>query len=291
MNTILDGIILVDKPKWKTSFNMVALVRRMTGEKRVGHIGTLDPFATGLLVIALGKAVRLVEYLQGLPKVYRAKLCLGSTSTSYDPEGVITISGDPTNITIEQIHEVLKKFEGDIEQIPPIFSAIKVDGKRAYKSARKGKEIIMPTRKVHIEYIKLLSYEAPFLEIEIACSSGTYIRSLGHDIGQMLNVGAYLVELRRISIDNFCLDETSHILDVTSQDVDSLIKPLAEIELRLPSIVITDDDQQKLVYGVQLDLATEYPENSVLQLRNSQNNLVAISTVLNGIVKLAKVFL
>lgn len=287
----MDGIILVDKPKWKTSFNMVSLMRRITGEKRIGHIGTLDPFATGLLVLALGKAARLVEYLQGLPKVYHATLYLGKVSTSYDPEGTITESGDPTTVTLDDITKVLRSFEGDIEQIPPIFSAIKIDGKRAYKSARKGKLIEMPVRKIHISHIKILSWEMPYLSIEVACSSGTYIRSLGNDIGKALGVGAYLKDLRRTSIDKFCLDEKNPILDMTRQYVDSAIIPLREIKLDIPSVVISNEVEDGLVYGVQPEIKSTLSEGTTLQLKNQEDELLAIGTVKEGIVKLSKVFL
>lgn len=286
----LDGLLLVDKPKWKTSFNMVSWARRMTGEKRVGHIGTLDPFATGLLVLALGKAVRLVEYLQGLPKIYRARLHLGKVSTSYDPEGTITDSGDPSNITLQRIEEVLSLFEGDIVQTPPIFSAIRVNGKRAYKSARKGKEIEMPKRNVHIEYIKLLSFDSPYLEIEVACSSGTYIRSLGFDIGNALGVGAYLEDLRRTQIDKYCLFEGRNILDMTRQEIDNAVIPLGEIKINIPEVVIDKVHEEGLVYGLQPDVRSDLPEHTAVQLKNTENELLGIATIKEGKIKLLKVF-
>lgn len=267
------------------------MVRRATGEKRVGHIGTLDPFATGLLVIALGKATRLVEYFQGLPKVYLAKLHLGQVSTSYDPEGEITLTGDATEIPYEEVRRVLDTFEGDILQTPPIFSAIKVDGKRAYKLARKGKEIKMPERHVHISMITIVSYNPPYLEIQIGCSSGTYIRSLGNDIGKSLGVGAYVEELKRISIDIFCLDDKKTLLDATRQDIDSLVIPLREIELRLPVLIVAPDMQEKLVYGVLPNIPTSYEEGTQLQMRNESNELLGIVTVKEKHIVLSKMLL
>lgn len=283
--------MLIDKPKWKTSFNMVSLVRRITGEKRVGHIGTLDPFATGLLVLALGKAVRLVEYLQGLSKVYRARLHLGKVSTSYDPEGTITETGASLEgITEERIREVLKIFQGEIMQTPPIFSALRVDGKRAYKLARKGKEFSLPERKVTIGQITFLKYEKPYLEIEILCSSGTYIRSLTSDIGRILGVGAYLEDLRRLQIDKFCLFDSILGLDMTRHEIDRSFIPLQEIELSLPVVLLSESQVSGLHFGLQPEIELLEPDGFVVQLKNATGDLLAIGKAQSGKLKLSKVF-
>lgn len=270
---------------------MVSFMRKLTGEKRVGHIGTLDPFATGLLVLALGKAVRLVEYLQGLPKVYTATLHLGKVSTTYDPEGTITEYADTSCIDVAAIEKILPTFVGDIDQIPPKFSAIKIDGKRAYKGARKGHDIKMPTRRIHIEYIKILSYNEPYLELEVACSTGTYIRSLGYDIGIALGVGAYVKELRRVSVDTYRLDDKCTVLDMTRQDIDNLLIPLREIQLNMCKVIVSDEIEQGLVYGVQPQLPTSYENNTNIQLKNMKDELLAIGIAEEGFIKLSKVLI
>lgn len=218
----MEKTLLIDKPAGWTSFDVVAKVRgsiragyTQRGIKptkrqlKVGHAGTLDPFATGLLVILLGDAcARAGDYLK-LDKTYQATLRLGATSTTGDPDGEIIpfldAQGQALNET--EVEAVLKRFVGDIEQRPPAFSAIKIGGVRAYKLAREGKAVEMPTRTVTIHDIELLSYNFPLLTIRADVSSGTYIRTLAEDIGQALGVGAYCQELRRTRIDRWSVDD------------------------------------------------------------------------------------
>jgi tRNA pseudouridine55 synthase len=207
-----DTIILVDKPAGWTSFDVVAKIRsgiraeyRAKGEKptkkqlRGGHAGTLDPFATGLLIILKGKACKQ-------DKVYEATIRLGQTSTTGDPEGEITEVSDGVP-TIDEVTTALRKFEGEITQRPPIYSAIKINGQRAYKLAREGKEFEVPERTVQVYSIDLLDYSYPEIKIRVHVGSGTYIRSLAEDIGDALGVGAYCVQLRRISISDWQLTD------------------------------------------------------------------------------------
>lgn len=204
----MEQIIFVDKPSGMTSFGAVARVRRVLSEQvghkvKVGHTGTLDPFATGLLILLAGKATKRAPELTKLDKVYEATIRLGATSTTGDPEGEITIDVENPNIAASRIEEVLHTFVGEIEQRPPRFSAIKINGQRAYKLARAGKEVEIPTRKVHIYSIDLLDYAPPYLKIRTHVSSGTYIRTLAEDIGQALGCGAYTTELRRTKIADY----------------------------------------------------------------------------------------
>lgn len=212
-----DGIVLVDKPVGWTSFDVVAKIRgqirREYQEKgikptkrqlKVGHAGTLDPFATGLLVILLGDATKKAGEFLKLDKVYLATIHLGKTSTTGDPEGEISDVSDrvPSH---EEMEGVLKSFVGEITQIPPIFSAIKVNGQRAYKLAHKGQEVEIPSRHVTIYSIDLLDYTYPEVKIQVHVSSGTYIRTLAEDIGAELGVGAYCYGLRRTTVGGFIL--------------------------------------------------------------------------------------
>jgi tRNA pseudouridine55 synthase len=206
----MEEMFFVDKPSGMTSFGAVARVRRILSEReghkvKVGHTGTLDPFATGLLILLAGKATKKAPELTKLDKVYEATIRLGETSTTGDPEGEITISG--TAPSRAEIEAIIPQFTGKIQQTPPAFSAIKVNGQRAYKLARAGKAVDIPPRTVEIYSLEILSYDAPELKIRTHVSSGTYIRTLAEDIGKTLGCGAYCSELRRTQIADYKLEE------------------------------------------------------------------------------------
>lgn len=204
----MEEIIFVDKPAGMSSFGAVARVRRLLSEReghkvKVGHTGTLDPFATGLLILLAGKATKKAPELTKLDKEYEATIRLGAVSSTGDPEGKIEIRDEKPDISHAQIEAVLQQFIGEIEQTPPAFSAIKINGQRAYKLARAGKDVEMPTRKVQIYSIDIISYDAPMLKIRTHVGSGTYIRTLAEDIGKALGCGAYTTELRRTKIADY----------------------------------------------------------------------------------------
>lgn len=218
-----EGIVLIDKPAGWTSFDVVAKIRghirrgyNERGSKptkrqlKVGHAGTLDPFATGLLVILLGDATKKAGEFLKLDKVYEAEIILGQESTTGDPEGDLTTINDVIP-TIEEVEAVLKQFVGEIRQRPPIYSAIKIDGQRAYKMARDGKEVEIPERTVTIYNLELLDYAYPSLKIRTHVGSGTYIRSLAVDIGKALGTGAYCKQLRRTKIAEWTVQDAAGI--------------------------------------------------------------------------------
>jgi len=216
-----DGILLIDKPANMTSFGVVARVRRVLSQQqnkrvKVGHTGTLDPFATGLMIIVVGKECKNAGTYSKLDKVYEATIRLGQTSTTGDTEGVLT-DVSKTEPTLEQIEAVLGKFRGEITQRPPIYSAIKVDGQRAYKLARKGVEVTMPTRQVMIHSLELTGYTYPEINVRAHVGSGTYIRTLAEDIGSALGVGGYCSKLRRVSIDDMSIDSAVKLGDLGIQ--------------------------------------------------------------------------
>lgn len=260
----MQGILLVDKPATWTSFDVVNYVRRIVanheGKKpkncKVGHTGTLDPFATGLLVLLIGKEyTKKAADLSKVDKTYEVTMTLGSTSTTGDPEGTITpyTGSEPTPSVIsngserslkdptepaeisrsprddrgvsdtvpskEAILEALEGFKGEIEQVPPAFSAIKVNGQRAYKLAREGKEFIIEPRKVTINILELVDYDYPNVRLVADVSSGTYIRTLVEDIGKVLNTGAYTVELRRTNVGNFSIDDAVEVKTITGEEI------------------------------------------------------------------------
>jgi len=206
-----DGIILIDKPAGMTSFGVVARIRRVlsaeVGKKvKVGHTGTLDPFATGLMILVVGKECRNAGTYTKLDKVYEATFVLGETSSTGDPEGEIIKQSDARPNETE-IRSVLAQFTGNIRQRPPVFSAIKIGGRRAYDLARKGEDIEMPEREVNVYSLELLSYDYPEIKVRAHVSSGTYIRSLAVDIGKVLGTGAYCSQLRRTAISKWMVSE------------------------------------------------------------------------------------
>ncbi len=200
---VINGILLVDKPAGWTSHDVVARVRRLTGERRIGHTGTLDPAATGLLVLCLGRATRFVEYMTLHDKRYEGVIRLGTTTTTDDAEGETVESGSPPQLTSGLLETIVAQFTGRIRQRPPAFSAIKVAGKRAYALARAGEAVTLPEREVEIHRLRL-SIESPdTLAATVHCGSGTYIRSLARDIGTAVGCPAHLASLRRISVAQF----------------------------------------------------------------------------------------
>lgn len=206
-------LLLIDKPKGITSHDVIDRVRRITGERRVGHAGTLDPNATGLLIVAVGREFtkKLGDLTKNTNKTYEAEITLGQTSTTDDSEGEISEFSNPQKFQKEDIVRVLDTFKGEQLQIPPIYSAIKLKGKKAYELARKGREITLEPRKVTIHSIKLDDYNYPILKITCEVSSGTYIRALARDIGKKLGTGAYLSNLRRIKIGDYDIQDATKL--------------------------------------------------------------------------------
>lgn len=206
------GILCIDKPLYWTSFTLVGRVRwalsKYMGVKRVkvGHAGTLDPLATGVMIICVGRATKQIETLQAGVKQYEATLCLGAETPSFDMEHPVSETFPTNHITKDAVVEVLKSFEGEIDQVPPLFSAVKIDGKRAYKYARGGDDVEIEPKRIFIEKIELLDYSMPHISIRVTCGKGTYIRALARDIGRALGSGAYLTALRRTRVGDVTID-------------------------------------------------------------------------------------
>lgn len=212
----MNGFLVVDKSKGISSFDVVRMLRRITGVKKIGHCGTLDPMATGVLVVAIGEATKLIEYLLGANKRYVAEVTLGGVSDTFDAEGEITeqgdVVGDLVAPSLEKIKEVLAgNFIGEIDQVPPKYSALKIAGKKAYELARSGVDVEMQSRKVFVEAIEVLEYEWPKLRMDVKCGKGTYIRSLANDLGAALGCGGYLSGLRRTEVSGFGIDDAKEI--------------------------------------------------------------------------------
>jgi tRNA pseudouridine55 synthase len=207
MKMSIDGILNVNKPEGKTSFNVVAWLKRLTEEKHVGHAGTLDPIATGVLPICFGQATRVVRFLTESSKTYLAQIELGVTTDTFDRQGKIIERGDPSGITVTQIEEALTAFKGVIKQVPPVYSALKHQGRRYYELARAGVPIKPKPRQVEIVNLELINFQPPLITINVDCSKGTYIRSLAHDLGQYLRCGAHLKNLIRLRCGPFRIED------------------------------------------------------------------------------------
>jgi tRNA pseudouridine55 synthase len=246
----VDGILNINKPEGKTSFNIVAVVRRLIGEQRVGHAGTLDMMASGVLPICFGKGTRVIEFLMDTHKVYRARVKLGIVTDTYDATGRIVQQGDASNISQEQIELALNSFSGLIRQTPPMYSALRYEGKRLYKLARAGIIVNRKSRLAKVYHLELLDFKPPLVTLEVECGKGTYIRSLAHDLGQLLGCGAHLEYLVRLKYGPFDIADAvtlPQLEDAFSNDSwRQLVYPI-DIGLLHWKAVVVDDAREKVI--------------------------------------------
>jgi tRNA pseudouridine55 synthase len=246
------GLLNLNKPAGWTSRQAVDRVARLVKPAKAGHAGTLDPLATGVLVICVGQATRLIGFVQEQPKTYRAEFLLGKRSDTDD------VTGNVVDVALDRIPErdevgsALAGFVGRIQQVPPQFSAVHVDGRRAYKLARRGEAVELSPRTVEIHGIDLMRYEFPRLELKIACGSGTYIRSIGRDLGETLGCGAVMSELRRTAIGAFAIEDAIDPETMTAESLRSQLLPAMTAVAHLPRYVCTADDIAELRHGRRL---------------------------------------
>jgi tRNA pseudouridine55 synthase len=248
-----DGILNLDKPRGPTSHDVIDRVRALTGIRRVGHAGTLDPMATGVLLVCIGRATRVSEYLMAGQKTYRARVHLGVTTDTYDAEGEIVASTKPTEVSRTQVDTALEHFHGTIEQVPPMYSAIKHKGQPLHKLARQGIEIERKARKVNVLRAAVTAWEPPEFTLEVTCSPGTYIRSLAHDLGQLLGCGAHLARLVRQASGTFLLDDAV-TLESFAQAVDAgpwvkLLLPIDQGLTDFPALHLDNAAARRLCMG------------------------------------------
>lgn len=280
------GFININKPKGKTSHDVVAILRRITKIKQIGHTGTLDPFAQGVLPICIGKSTRLADYLKD-EKEYIATVQFGANTTTYDIEGEITEKFD-IKVTEKNILDIIPNFTGEIEQLPPIYSAIKVNGKKLYEYARNGEKVEIKSRQVQINKIELLEFseENQVAKILVNCGKGTYIRSLAYDIGKILGSGAYLTDLIRTKSGGFSLETSVNIDDLTNENfLEKLVNPL-EV-LPLPTLNISEKDLRTVQTGGELD--NKMSEEEILLVY--ENKICALAFVCDKKIKMKKVFI
>jgi tRNA pseudouridine55 synthase len=260
------GFLIVDKPPGVTSFSMVALVRRLAGVRRVGHAGTLDPLASGVLPIAIGQATRLIEYLDDASKAYEARVRFGVSTDSYDAEGAVTSERDATGLSAGDVRTALQAFVGEVEQRPPAYSAIKLAGKPLYRYARAGEAVETAPRVVRIDAVELCSLAGGTAEIAVCCGAGTYIRSLAHDLGERLGCGAHLAALRRTSSGGFTIDDAYDPTSITEaaargQLGELILAPDRAVERR-PAAILEGARVRELRLG--RDVAIERAERADL---------------------------
>lgn len=248
------GFLNIDKPQGLTSHDVVARVRRICrntyGKTKVGHAGTLDPMATGVLVICLGHATRLSEYAMQSTKKYRASIQLGVKTDTYDAEGEVIAETDASHISLEQVETAFQAFIGDIQQLPPMYSAIKKDGKKLYELAREGKEIERDARPVTIHSIEVVEWQSPTIVLDVTCGAGTYIRSLAHDIGETLATGAHLSGLIRLKSGAFAVENAISLDTVLEDDnwQDHIIAPKDALS-DLQTLQLTEEDSKEIQLG------------------------------------------
>ena len=308
----MNGFLLIDKPKGLTSFDVVANVKGRLHTDKIGHCGTLDPLATGLLIICIGKATKLASFVSLARKTYLAEITLGAASTTYDSEGELTLVPTPSSVTLEMLENVIDSFRGQILQTAPAYSALKHRGKPLYKYARQGTAVPAKERTVEIDSLDILEFSFPLLRIKVSCGSGTYIRSLAHDIGQRLGCGGYISALRRTAIGHhhveraLTLESLANLVGLTaaSEEEDrrryeSLLSfgafvPIEEM-LEIPTVAIRDELIKAVLNGVPLrsrDIVNSNPDllaDGLVTVRSSEGKVLAICRSLYDGAKLQSV--
>lgn len=247
------GILNVDKPAGMTSHDVVNAVRKIAGTRRVGHAGTLDPMATGVLLICVGQATRIAEYIMQSPKTYVAEVRFGQATTTYDAEGDVVGESSTAHLTAEGLRDALATFVGTIRQRAPAFSAVKQDGEPLYRRARRGEPVEPPVREVHIYRAEMARWEPPVATVEVECSPGTYIRSLAHDWGQRVGSGAHLKSLRRVRSGRFSVEDAIPLARLQEAAADGdwerFLTPMDEALLDMPALVLTGAQAEALGHG------------------------------------------
>lgn len=277
MSNSTEGLLCLDKSSGPTSHDVVREIRRLTSVRRVGHAGTLDPLATGVLLVCLGRATRLLEFLVGQPKSYVATIQLGRETDTYDAEGEI-IAERPVVVSTRQLSAALDAFRGQIDQRAPLFSAVKVDGQPLHRRARRGEVVEPPIRTVTIYQLDLVDRQESTLTLRVKCSSGTYIRSLAHDLGQSLGCGAYLVALRRTAVGSFTLDDATALNDLTPQNWQKHLRPSDCAVSHLARLELTVEEAVTLFHGQSVDVRPGQTSDSPARAYDEVGRFVGIVT-------------
>lgn len=285
-SNLLSGVLVVDKPVGPTSHTVVARVKKILGTK-VGHTGTLDPAASGVLPLVLGRATRLAQFIIAADKVYRAEVRLGIETDTYDAEGNVVAEKAVPDLSLRDIEEALDRFRGKLEQIPPMYSAIKIRGERLYKAARRNEIIERPARPIEIFQLDLVGRREMTLEIDVHCSAGTYIRSLAHDLGRLLGCGAHLESLRRTRTGSFDLASAVTLEEVAEKGEGALI-PLEALLPEYPRLELSPVQAERVSHGNPLPLEEvsipALASDGVIRLFE-EARLLALGKVQSGVLK------
>jgi tRNA pseudouridine55 synthase len=276
------ALLLIDKPKGLTSHDVVERARRTTGEKKIGHTGTLDPMATGLLVLCCGRAARLQGFLTGLPKTYEGTITLGRATATYDAEGETTSEhAGPIAVTVEELERAAAKFRGEFEQSPPPYSAKKVGGRKFYEMARKGEDVPRAPKKVTVTRFELRTRSEKEVDFTLSCSSGTYIRSIAHELGEALGVGAHLSSLRRTRVGDFDLADAIPLATFEAAEEDVRVAPphaipLAMIPFSFPKMTVASLEAWKIRQGQAIPARLEGAEGDWISLLSPDGQMLAL---------------
>ncbi|MBE6070999.1 MAG: tRNA pseudouridine(55) synthase TruB [Clostridium butyricum] len=263
----MNGILNIYKNKGMSSFDVVRKVKFVAKEKKVGHTGTLDPEATGVLPVCIGKATKIIDYIMNSNKVYEVKFLLGVKTTTYDLEGEVIEKKETSHITCEEVMEAISYFLGEYDQVPPMYSALKKNGVRLYDLARQGIEVEREARKVNVIDISDLKIELPYVSMKVTCTKGTYIRSLCYDIGEKLNVGATMTELNRCSTSIFSQENSINIDELTEENIERNLITIEEALSFYPRLIVKSSFTKLLINGVKVfdkRLTNEIVEKNVL---------------------------
>ncbi|MGB2804066.1 MAG: tRNA pseudouridine(55) synthase TruB [Candidatus Zixiibacteriota bacterium] len=287
----LSGVLVVDKPTGVTSHDVVQELRRVLGTKRVGHTGTLDPAASGVLLACVGKGTKVAQFLTGYDKEYRAVIRLGATTDTYDGEGEIKETKEECQVSSERIIDAIDSFRGEIWQLPPLHSAIKYKGKRLYQYAREKKEVERTKRKVEIKEISIMDVNMPYVELKVSCSKGTYVRSLAHDLGQKLGCGGYLFSLRRTKVGPYGLQDAlspERISEVKKEGkINEALISIEEALAHLPSVAVQEDSVARVQHGVPLVSSSvskvegSFEPGQTVSITDEQGRIIAMGKALS----------
>lgn len=277
----MDGIFNIDKPTGMTSHDVVARVRKLLKQRRVGHAGTLDPAASGVLPICVGQGTRVAEYLSESGKAYRATLVFGSETDTYDAEGEITRTASTASLDLAAIEQALMQFRGPQMQVPPRYSAIKIQGQAAYKRTRAGEELVLEARPIEISHLAIVAWHAPTLLLEVACSKGTYIRSLAYDLGRAVGCGAHLAGLVRTRSGPFKLEESITLETLASACEQSqaghYLQPADKALTHYPALRLSDEEVTRVRHGNPFAATAEENEQALARVYNAAGDFIAIA--------------
>ncbi len=276
----VSGFLNVNKPEGKNSFAVIVWMRKLLGEKRVGHGGTLDPIASGVLPVSIGQATKITQFVTDHDKIYSAEILLGTATDTFDSTGTVVFRGDAGNVSRDKIVEALASFQGSIEQIPPIYSAIKFRGKHYYQLARKGIEVKPVPRTVFIKRCDLIAYEPPRLTVELECGKGTYVRSVANDLGKILGCGGHLTKLVRTRCGIFKIEDSLSLEQIEEIFKNgSLQQYLYPVDSGLPDFkkVYLNEEESRLIFnGGFVDLDGNISPGDRVSAYNHENKLLAI---------------